>query len=141
MAGKTDFTEDEWQALENGVIGAGMFVSVSEPDFTHMISESNALSTYLAEQGKTNGSKLVRELANAQVNLFASNAPSGRIEVEALKALRSAAATLAEKAPREVDAYRELALGVADHVARDAGGVRPRETSAIGKIRGALGIQ
>ena len=141
MAGKTDFTDDEWQALENGVIGAGMFVSVSEPDFTHTISETNALATYLTEQGRTSGSKLVRELANATVNPFAFNAPSGRIEVEALAALRSAAATLAEKAPREVDAYRELVLGAADHVAQNAGGVRPRETAAIGKIRGALGLQ
>jgi hypothetical protein len=29
----------------------------------------------------------------------------------------------------------------ADHVAEDRGGVRPRETAAIGKIRGALGLQ
>src|SRR5215467_9361512 len=79
MAGKTDFTDDEWQALENGVIGAGMFVSVSEPDFTHTIGETNALATYLTEQGKTSRSKLVRELANGYVNPFAFNAPSGRI--------------------------------------------------------------
>ena len=42
MATKDDFTEDEWNALELGVVGAGMFVSVSEPDFTHTISETNA---------------------------------------------------------------------------------------------------
>ena len=41
------FTDDEWKALEDGVIGAGMFVSVSEPDFTHTTGETSALATYL----------------------------------------------------------------------------------------------
>ncbi len=141
MAIKAHFTEDEWKALEEGVIGAGMFVSVSEPDFTHTISETNALATYITGYRETSGSELVRELTNAHVNPFGFNAPAWRIEVETLKALRSAAATLAAKAPREVAAYRDLVLGVADHVAQDSGGVRPRETEAIGKIREALGLQ
>lgn len=117
------------------------FVSVSEPDFTHTISETNALATYVSGHGETSGSDLVRELANAHVNPLAFNAPSSRIEDDPLAALRSAAATLAAKAPREVAAYRGLVLGVADHVAQDKGGVRPGETAAIGKIRGALGLQ
>ena len=141
MAIKADFTEDEWKALEMGVIGAAMFVSVSEPDFTHTISETNALTTYLTGHRDRSGSELVRELANAYVNPFGFNAPSWRIEDEALAALRSAAATLAAKAPHEVAAYRDLVLGVADHVAQDSGGLRPGETAAIGKIRGALGLQ
>src|SRR5262249_27406672 len=134
-------TEDEWQALEKGVIGAGMFVSVSEPDFTHTISETNALASYLTGRRETSGSELVRELASAHVNSHAFNAPSWRIEIQALAALRSAAATLAAKAPHDVDAYRDLVLSAADYVAQDKAGVRPRETAAIGKIRGALGLE
>jgi hypothetical protein len=141
MAIKTDFSEDEWTVLEKGVIGAGMFVSVSEPDFTHTISETNALATYVTGHRETSGSELVRELANAHVNPLAFNAPSSRIEAETLAALRSAVAILTAKAPDEVDAYRDLVLGVADHVAQDSGGVRPGETAAIGKIRGALGLR
>jgi hypothetical protein len=127
MAIKADFTEDEWQALEKGVIGAGMFVSVSEPDFTHTISETNALVSYLTGQRGTSGSELVRELANARVNPLAFNAPSRRIEDEALAALRSAAATLAAKAPDDVAAYRtsssvppttSLRIGVASGLTR-----------------------
>src|SRR5262245_42807923 len=34
MATKADFTEDEWKALQRGVTGAGMLVSVSDTDFT-----------------------------------------------------------------------------------------------------------
>ena len=118
-----------------------MFVSVSEPDFTHTISETNALATYVTGHRETSGSELVRELANAYVNPFAFNAPSWRIEAETLAALRSATAMLAVKAPDEVAAYRELVLGVADHVAQDSGGVRRTETAAIGKIRAALGLR
>jgi hypothetical protein len=141
MAGRADFTQDEWQALENGVIGAGMFVSVSEPDFTHTVSETNALASYLTDRREKSASELVRELANAHVNPLAFNALSFRIEDDALTALRFAAATLAAKAPDEVAAYRELVLGAADYVAQDQAGVRPRETAAIDKIRGALGLQ
>ena len=140
MAIKAGFTEDEWTALEQGVIGAGMFVSVSEPDFTHTTSESDALAMYVAGQS-TSGSELVRELANAHVNPLPFNAPAWRIETETLAALRSAAATLDAKAPHEVAAYRELVLGAADNVAQERGGVRPGETAAIGKIRKALGLE
>jgi hypothetical protein len=140
MAIRADFSEDEWQALEQGVIGAGMFVSVSDPDFTHQGTETNALGAYLAGQRETSGSELVRELASARVDPFAFNAPSWRIEDEALAALRSATATLAAKAPHEVAAYRDLVLGAADHVAQaDAGVTRP-ETAATAKIREALGL-
>jgi tellurite resistance protein len=141
MAIKADFTDDEWNALEQGVIGAGMFVSVSEPDFTHMSSETNAIVTYVTGHRETSGSELVRELANAHVNPLAVNAPWWRIESETLAALRSAAATLAAKAPHEVAAYRDFVLGVADLVAHDRGGVSPRETAAIGQIRQALGLR
>lgn len=54
------FTEDEWNALEKGVIGAGMFVSVSESDFTHTISDANALAAYMTGQRETSRSELVR---------------------------------------------------------------------------------
>ena len=141
LAIRDDFTEDEWKTLEKGVIGAGMFVSVSEPEFTHQPFEIGALWTYVAGHRETSRSRLVRELANSHVNPLAFNAPSWRIEAEALAALRSASAALAAKAPHEVDAYRDLVIGAADHVAQDMGGVRPGETAAIRKIRGALGLQ
>jgi hypothetical protein len=140
MSIRTRFTEEEWQELEEGVMGAGMFVSVSEPDFTHTSDEIQAFASYLAGQRQSTKSDLVRELASAPVNALAFNAPGWRIEVAALKALRAAAATLDAKAPREVDAYRDLVLGAADLVAQNRGGVRPRETEAIGKIREALGV-
>ena len=56
-----------------------------------------------------------------------------------MAALQSAIATLESKAPDEVGAYRQLVLGVADHVANAKGGLAPNEAAAIEKAREALG--
>ena len=34
MAGKADFTEDEWKELQQGVTGAGLLLSTAHWDFT-----------------------------------------------------------------------------------------------------------
>jgi len=47
-------------------------------------------------------------------------------------------ATLRQKAPDEVDAYRALVLEVAESVGRAAGGGDAAEQSAVEKIRSAL---
>ena len=48
MAGKADFSEDEWDALQKGVTGAGMLVSVADRDFTDSFGEASALAKQLA---------------------------------------------------------------------------------------------
>ena len=53
MATKSDFTEAEWKALEKGVTGAGMLVSVSDRDFTDTFGEASALAKALAAQRET----------------------------------------------------------------------------------------
>jgi hypothetical protein len=44
MAGKADFTEDEWKGLAKGVTGAGMLVSLAHKDFTDSFGEATALA-------------------------------------------------------------------------------------------------
>ena len=44
MAGKTDFTEDEWKNLQQGVTGAGMLVSAAHRDFTDSFGEARRRS-------------------------------------------------------------------------------------------------
>jgi hypothetical protein len=139
MATKADFTEDEWKAMQKGVTGVGMLVSVSDRDFTDTFGEVGALAKYLGEQREKNESQLIRELAEARGSGFGLTASPQEVEAETLESLRSATATLAAKAPDEVSAYRQLALGVADHVANAKGGLTPSETAAIDKIREALG--
>ena len=50
-----------------------------------------------------------------------------------------AVATLTAKAPDELDAYRQLVLGLSQAVAVAKGGEKPVETTMIGEIREALG--
>src|SRR4029079_13223964 len=139
MASKADFTEDEWKAMQKGVMGAGLLASISDPDFTDTFGEAGALAKYLGEQREKSASELVRDLSHSRGSGFGFTASEAEVEAETLSSLRSAKATLASKAPDELDAYRELALGVADRVANAKGGLTPRETAAIDKIKEALG--
>jgi hypothetical protein len=139
MASRSDFTEEEWKAMQKGLTGAGMLVSVSDRDFTDSFGEVGALAKYLGEQREASESQLVRELAEVRGTGFGLTASSQEVETETLDSLRAATATLASKAPDEVDAYRQLALGIADHVAGAKGGLTPSETAAIDKIKDALG--
>ena len=63
MATKADFTEEEWKALQKGVTGSGLLVSVSDRDFTDTFGEASALAKRMAAEHETNGSALIREIA------------------------------------------------------------------------------
>ena len=139
MATKADFTEDEWKTMQKGVTGAGMLVSVSDPDFTDSFGEASSLAKYLAQQQQTNDSVLIRDLAHVHGTGFGLTASREKAETETVDALRSAVATLQEKAPDELAAYQELVIGIADEVAGAKTGVKPSETDAITKIKEALG--
>jgi hypothetical protein len=56
-----------------------------------------------------------------------------------MEALRTSVATLTAKAPDELDAYRQLVLGLSQAVAEAKGGEKPVEATMIGEIREALG--
>jgi len=139
VATKADFTEDEWKTMQKGVTGAGMLVSVSDPDFTDSFGEASSLAKYLAQQQQTNDSVLIRDLAHVHGTGFGLTASREKAETETVDALRSAVATLQEKAPDELAAYQELVIGIADEVAGAKTGVKPSETDAITKIKEALG--
>jgi hypothetical protein len=139
VATKSDFTEEEWKTMQKGVTGAGMLVSVGDPDFTDSFGEASALAKYLAEQQRTSGSVLIRDLAHVRGTGFGLTASREKAETETVDALRSSAATLQAKAPDELAAYQELVIGIAEHVARAKTGVKPNETDAITKIKEAVG--
>jgi hypothetical protein len=139
MASKTDFTEQEWEALRKGVSGAGMLVSLSDRDFTDTFGEVGALAKYLAGQQVASTSELVRELAKGRASGFGLTASPHKIRVETMDALKTAGGALTAKAPDELAAYRGLVLGVAEAVAQAKGGEAPVEESMISEIRSALG--
>jgi hypothetical protein len=138
VATKSDFTETEWKAMEKGVTGAGMLVSVSDRDFTDSFGEASALAKALAAQRAQGSSELVREIASVRGTGFGMTASPQEVESETLASIGVALAALAAKAPEDRDAYRQLVLDVSDAVAEAKGGVKPGETAALDAIRGAL---
>jgi hypothetical protein len=138
MATKTDFTDEEWKALEKGVTGAGMLVSVSDRDLTDTFGEASALAKALAAR-RDDSSELVRELAKTRGTGFGFTTSAQEVETETLALLRSSREVLAAKAPDEESAYRDFVLGVAQAVAEAKSGVAEGETAAVAKIREALG--
>jgi hypothetical protein len=139
MATKADFSEEEWKAMQMGVTGAGMLVSVSDRDFTDSFGEASALAKHFGRQREEGSSELIRELAHARGTGFGLTDSTQEVETETLDALRSSVATLAAKAADEVSAYREFVLGTATFVAEAKGGVTEVEAATIAKLEEALG--
>jgi UTP-glucose-1-phosphate uridylyltransferase len=139
MAGKADFTEQEWETLQKGVTGAGLMVTVADRGFFDTFKEAGALAQHLSEARKDNTSPLVRELAEVRGTGYGMTDSPAEVEQETIAAVGSAVATLQQKAPDEVQAYRDFVLGVAESVAAAAKDVGATETAAIEKIRAALG--
>src|SRR3954454_7774094 len=138
MAKKADFSADEWKALRTGLLGAGMFVSLSDRDFTDTFGEVGAMTKYLADVQIAGSTELMRELAHEHGNPFGLTASPDRVRDETLGSLKSATATLTAKAPDEVLPYRDFVLGLAAAVAGAKSGESAVETAAIDGIKQAL---
>ena len=138
MATRTDFTDEEWVALQRGATGSAMLVSMSDRDFTDTFGEVGAMSKYMAEHQVSAPSELVREIAKVKGSGFGLTTPPDKLRVQTMDALKVAQAALAEKSPADVEPYRELVLGVAEVVARAKGGRSTTESVMIAEIRQAL---
>jgi hypothetical protein len=138
MASKADFTEQEWEQLRRGVTGAGMLVSLADRSFFDTFKEAGAMAKHLGEARRGSDSQLIRELAETRGSGFGLTAKPDEIESGTLDALRSAVATLEQKAPDEVEPYRSFVVEVAKSVSQAAGGGDQTESEAIGKIETAL---
>jgi tellurite resistance protein len=138
MAGKADFTEDEWKDLQQGVTGAGLLVSTAHRDFTDTFGEASTVAKQFAAHRESE-SQLVRELAGTGGTGFGVIASPKEVQEETINALSASVAVLGAKAPDELEAYRGFVLDVATATAEAKGGVKEEETAAIEKIKGALG--
>ena len=138
MAGKADFTEDEWKELQQGVTGAGLLVSTAHRDFTDSFGEASTVAKQLAAH-RESASQLVRELSGTRGTGFGLVASPKEVAEGTIDALGAAVAVLGEKAPDELEAYRGLVLDVATAVAEAKGGVKAEEKAAIERITAALG--
>lgn len=138
MAKKSDFTEQEWEALQKGVVGAGLLVSLSDRGFFDTFKEAGALGKHVATAKQGASSELVREVADIHGTGFGLTSSPDKVEQETLAALQTAKTTLESKAPDELQPYRDLVIEVAQSVASAAPGGDAAESGAIEKVRSAV---
>jgi hypothetical protein len=138
MASRSDFTEDQWSELRQGVTGAGLLVSSAHRDFTDSFGEAKAVASELAGH-RDSDSELVRELAGTAGTGFGFVASPKEVTQGTITALEASVALLAEKAPDELAPYQSLVLDVATAAAESKSGVKDEENAAIERIREALG--
>lgn len=138
MATKSDFTEQEWEALQKGIVGAGLLVSLSDRSFFDSFKEAGALGKHVAQAKQNSQSELIRELADVHGTGFGLTSSPETVEQQTLQALGEAKAALESKAPEDMDAYRQLVLDVAQSVGSAAGGGEAAESGTVEKIRSAL---
>jgi hypothetical protein len=138
MARRSDFTEQEWEALQKGVVGAGLLVSLSDRGFFDTFKEAGALGKHVAT-AKQSQSELIREVADVRGTRFGLTSSPEKVEQETLSALQTAKSALESKAPEDLQPYRDLGVEIAQSVAQAAPGGDAAESGAIEKVRSAVG--
>jgi hypothetical protein len=138
MAGKDDFTEQEWETMQRGMTGAGLLVSVADRGFFDTFKEVGALSKYLKQAREKSSSELVRQLAEVRGTGFGLTDSPDEVESKTTEALRTSMATLKAKAPDEAEAYSTFVIDVANAVGDAAEDIDVKETGAIDKLKAAL---
>ena len=151
MAGEANFTRDEWQTMRRAVSVVGVVVSLAEGGGDDMREELFAITQHLRGARMTHANQLVRELAGMP---FQSGLQPGMsreaYERTALEVVRAATATVATRAPGDLETFRSFLLELAE-VAANAhreggfmgmGGVQvtAAEEAAIERVKRAAGI-
>jgi len=139
MATKADFTQDEWDAMEHGIAGAGFLVAMSDRGFFDNFKEASALAKHLSAAHEKSDSALVRDIASGHGRPFGSTASPEEAKEATVAALQAAVAALTAKSPDDLPAYKAAVLDVAQSVAAAAKGVSANESDAIATITAALG--
>jgi hypothetical protein len=138
MATKTDFTEQEWKALQGAVTGAGLWVAAADRGFLDTFKEASALAHHLRDAHEKSESALVRDIAGGTDRPFGMTASPAEMEQATTSALREALAALEAKSAQDVVAYKQLILDVAESVANAAKGVSESENEALGRLKVAV---
>jgi len=139
MATRTDFTDQEWKAMQSGVTGAGMYVALVDRGFFDNFKEANALARHLRDAHDKSDSALIRELASGHERPFGATASPEEVEQSTVTAIQQGVAALEAKSPDDLPAYKALVMDVAESVAAAAKGVSQQENQALDHVRSALG--
>src|SRR5689334_18609279 len=117
MATRTDFTDDEWTALQSGINGAGLLVAIVDRGFFDTFKEASVLAKHVRAAHEKSESTLVRDVATGHERPFGATSSPQEAEEKTLAALKAAVAALEAKSPDDLPAYRATVLDVAESVA------------------------
>lgn len=134
MAGKQDFTEQEWHDLSEGPMGLAMLVSAVDPGFLDKFKEAWAASNAFVKGASTD---LQRELAKPSMPSIPKGSAE-EVKAAVVGSLQRAVAALQAKAPEELEPYKAWVASVADAVAQAGGGVSEAESSFIASVKAAM---
>lgn len=150
MAGREDFSYEQWAVMHAAMLGVPMLVCLCEGGADDMIAEMAAVTGQLRAARQSNPNQLVRELAAGR-RLRTGLRPGmsvAEFEVSVLAAVREAAAAIRTRAPEDMPAYRDFLLWLAETAAgahREGGfmgvggaPVSPVERAMIARIERAL---
>jgi hypothetical protein len=144
MTGKADFTTEEWHAILEAPMSAGMIVVTAQRGGS--FRESFAMAKAYAEARQQHGeSQLLDEIVAAKPERDHTHYHSHEeLKAAGLKHLQEAVAILEQKAtPDEVDGYRRFVSTLTEKVAHahreDGQEVSPAEQAALDEIAAALG--
>ncbi len=140
MASKTDFSAAEWQVLQWAVADTITYLSMADPGLWDTFKEASGAAHYVAGMSTTSDNLLVRELA-AEARTRRDKAVTGdpgNVAGEAIERVKLAVGIVAQKAPDDLAAFKELVVGAAKATAEAAHGIAPAEAAAIERLEAEL---
>src|SRR5215471_9531189 len=120
MAGREDFTADEWETMRRAMMAAGVLVAWADGGADDIAREMFVLQQRLRGATATHASQLIRELTD--LRSFQTGVDLGQRvgenEGPRLAAIRAAAAIVDAKAPADAPAFRGFLVELAETVAK-----------------------
>jgi len=142
MATKDDFSPEEWEAISDGPVYAGMMTITASKGGT--FRETFSMSKAWAEARQRQGEGELLDAVVAEKPKL-DNKPGSAIELHnaGLQMLQRAVDAIKAKSPDELDDYRGFVTGLAQRVAEaheeHGERVSSGEASVLGEISDALG--
>jgi hypothetical protein len=138
MAGRPDFSDDEWNTLHRALTGAGMWVAMSERGFTSTFKETGAMASFMAHQSKESSSVLVRDLAATKGTGWSVSSSPEELRQGTLAAIKESLTLLATKAPDDAPAFKAAVIELASKVSEAGKGGDEVEAGVIAELNAAL---
>jgi len=144
MATKDDFTAEEWEAISDGPVYAGLMLITASKGGT--FRETFSMSKAWAEARQRHGeSELLDAIVAEKPKL--DEKPGSAIELHnaGIQMLQQAVQAIEAKSPAELGAYQNFVTGLAQRVAEaheeHGEKVSSGERSVLDEIAGALGTE